>query len=489
MSPRTNTSMVLRPVLWLLTLRVPLSAGIALGPQHDLQPAALGRNDLRSKILGGSDLRPQSLGRSALRSKILSKSALQYFLELANASSSKPVLVSPHHSLLGLDSGQQTHVINDFQPSADFMRDGEDAAKASEQEEDELVQAQEQRQGQGAELPWGIGSPKTGDNAPVNQWSSMPMLDVPKYVEYSLEAGGNIQSFSSAQQDVKLVTQVFENITNGFYVDSNAGDGEINSNTLLLELAGWRGLIMEPRPYWYMNLWSKWRKAWLFLGCLSPHENSTKIGFDTDGNIDMLSGHMIHAHPMKSFMAEMGGRKTIDFWNLNSGNYEAEILNETLLGSGSFLEFGVVLVRFDGRRAGRGTEPYVQMRSRDATEELIFEICHNASLTHIGGLDPYWINHVEPRYGFRDEVWVNPRYFETRGIPTPAAIRSAPPPPLADYSPHPAAGTGDFPWDRGYSRVEEIGRVKLYFNKSKSEAALMEPIPKAHRVGATKLVY
>mmetsp|Transcript_10395 Transcript_10395/g.29044 ORF Transcript_10395/g.29044 Transcript_10395/m.29044 type:complete len:126 (-) Transcript_10395:143-520(-) len=125
------------------------------------------------------------------------------------------------------------------------------------------------------------------------------------------------------------------------------------------------------------------------------------------------------------------------------------------------------------------------MRSRDATEELIFEICNNASLRHIGGLDPYWINHVEPRYGFRDEVWVNPRYFESRGIPTPATIKSAPPPALAGYSP----AAEDFPWDSGYSRVEEIGKVKLYFNKSKSEAALMEPIPKAHRVGATKLVY
>jgi len=414
------------------------------------------------------------------------------------------VLVAPPHlrrpqraaSLLGLgvaraeadgqsaarESGSGAGV-SDFAPSAEFQ-----AAEASG-EKGRADSAAETVAEVAAGLPWGVGSPRTGDSLPVYHYSSMPMIDGPKEWEYSLESGDNIRSFSSAQQDVKLVTQVFENITNGFYVDSNAGDGEINSNTLLLELAGWRGLIMEPRPYWYMNLWSKWRKAWLFLGCLSPHENSTKIGFDTDGNIDMLSGHMIHAHPMKAFMAEMGGRKTIDFWNLNSGNYEAEILNETLLGSGSFLEFGVVLVRFDGRRAGRGTEPYVQMRSRDATEELIFEICHNASLTHIGGLDPYWINHVEPRYGFRDEVWVNPRYFETRGIPTPAAIRSAPPPPLADYSPHPAAGTGDFPWDYGYSRVEEIGKVKLYFNKSKSDAALMEPLPKAHRVGATKLVY
>jgi len=370
----------------------------------------------------------------------------------------------------------------DFAPSAEFQ------AEASGEKGRAAGAAETVAEAAGS-LPWGIGSPRTGDSLPNYHYSSMPFIDGPKEWEYSLESGDNIRTFSGAQQDVKLMTQIFENVTNGFYVDSNAGDGETDSNTLLLELAGWRGLIMEPRPYWYLTLWSKWRKAWLFMGCLSPDENSTKIGFDTDGNIDMLSGHMIHAHPMKSFMAEMGGRRTIDFWNLHGGNYEAEILNETLLGSGGFIEFGVVLVRFDGRRAGRGLEPYVQMRSRDATEELIFEICHNASLKHIGGLDPYWINHVEPRFGFKDEVWVNPRYFERRGFPTPTTLKSAPPPPLAGYSPHPSAGTGAFPWDYGYNRVEEINKVKLYFNKSKSEAALKEPVPKAHRVGATRLVY
>ncbi|CAK0828371.1 unnamed protein product [Prorocentrum cordatum] len=476
-------------------------------PAALIEISAQHSSDLGAERVNGEDLIAQLSGetRERLRRLTGANNDKDLAAEVLPAPvEGRLVLVAPPHlrrqqraaSLLGLGAARAEAAaqaaaaasgsgagVSEFAPSAEFQ-----AAEASS-ERGQVDSAAEAVAGVAAGLPWGVGSPRTGDSLPVYHYSAMPMIDGPKEWEYSLESGDNIQSFSSAQQDVKLLTQVFENVTNGFYVDSNAGDGEIDSNTLLLELAGWRGLIMEPRPYYYMNLWSKWRKAWLFLGCLSPHENSTKIGFDTDGNIDMLSGHKIHAHPMKAFMAEMGGRKTIDFWNLRSGNYEAEILNETLLGSGGFLEFGVVLVRFDGRRAGRGTEPYVQMRSRDATEELIFEICNNASLRHIGGLDPYWINHVEPRYGFRDEVWVNPRYFETRGIPTPAAIKSAPPPPLADYSPHPAAGTGDFPWDRGYSRVEEIGRVKLYFNKSKSEAALMEPVPKAHRVGATKLVY
>ncbi|CAK0909618.1 unnamed protein product [Prorocentrum cordatum] len=172
------------------------------------------------------------------------------------------------------------------------------------------------------------------------------------------------------------------------------------------------------------------RKAWIFLGCLSPTGNATKLGFDTQGVLDMLSGHQIHAYNLPTFMEELGGRKTIDFWAVHNGHYEAEVLNETFFYSGKNIEFGVVLVRFDGRRSGRGYQWFAQHRSKDETEELIFEIMHNASFNYIGGLDAYWINYVEPRFHYNDHVWVNPAYFEKRGLPVPTWCKSAPPPAL-----------------------------------------------------------
>jgi hypothetical protein len=244
-------------------------------------------------------------------------------------------------------------VDSEFQPSADFQ--------------------------QSAELPWGLSSPRTGDSLPIFEYSAMPFMDYPKEFEYSLDAGDNIQTFSSAWQDVKLITQVLENVTNGFFLDTNAAEGEKDSNTLLLELTGWRGLITEPRMYEFARLWTKMRKAWLFLGSISPHENGTKIGFNRKGEVDQLSGHKIHVWNVPAFLAEMGGRKTIDFWNLNIGGYEAEVLNETLLHSGKNIEFGVILVRFDGRVSARGCEWWVQARSKDDTEQIIFELLHNAS--------------------------------------------------------------------------------------------------------------
>jgi hypothetical protein len=329
-----------------------------------------------------------------------------------------PLLVPPHvsmpaagrPSLLGVDSSSALSSDSEFQPSEEFENQGNAA--------------------QGSELPWGIGTPRTGDNWPVHEWSAMHMLDVPKWVEYSLETGDNVQTFSNAWQDVKLITQVLENVTNGFYLDTHGGDGETNSYTLLLEITGWRGLIIEPQVYEFVTLWGKMRKAWLFLGCISPTGNATKIGFDTDGVIDMLSGHQIHAYNLPTFLEELGGRKSIDFWAVHNGHYEAEVLNETFFGTGKNIEFGVVLVRFDGRRAGRGFQSFVEHRSKDATEELIFEIMHNASYNYIGGLDAYWINYVEPRFHYMDHVWVNPAYFEKRGIPVPEWCKSAPPPAL-----------------------------------------------------------
>jgi len=49
---------------------------------------------------------------------------------------------------------------------------------------------------------------------------------------------------------------------------------------------------------------------------MSPHENATKIGFDTDGNIDMLSGHQIHAYNLVTFLSEMGGPEECRFLEL-----------------------------------------------------------------------------------------------------------------------------------------------------------------------------
>mmetsp|Transcript_58179 Transcript_58179/g.165625 ORF Transcript_58179/g.165625 Transcript_58179/m.165625 type:complete len:482 (-) Transcript_58179:131-1576(-) len=448
-------------LLGLLSLCTPLVQGIGfkqelkLELRPDLQP------EYQPERTGPQAASAPSLD-AAHKARTMSAQALQYFRGIDNASSRRPLL------LMTLRSNEVVSIGGDFRPSEEFESTG---------------QEQRQQQGQASALPWGIGSPQTGSSYPVFQYSGMPTLDFPKSaIEYSLEAGGNLQSFSSARQDVKILTQVLENITNGFYLDSNGADGEKNSNTLLLELTGWRGLITEPMIYAYADLWGKMRKAWIFLGCMSPHENATKIGFDSDGNIDEGSGHRIHAYPINSFLAEMGGLSTVDFWNLKTGHYEAEVLNETLLRSGSNIEFGVVLVNFDGRTAGRGDSAWVQYRSKDDTETIIWTIFQSAGFNYIGGLDAYMTDDATPRLVYNDHVFVNPAYFTSRNIPIPGTVKAAPPPRMA--TPSNARNWQGFwdTWDEGLTHDQEVAVFVDYMSRAKASASATETVPYAHRV-------
>jgi len=431
-------------VLRLLALLAPCAQGLVLRPEAGFAPR-----------------------RASRRAGSLSATGLRFFSALDNASSKRPLL------LMTLESREVVSSGGSFQPSQEFQSAGEF----------ELGwKWQGQRQGHGSELPWGIGAPRTGDNAEVGQFSGMPLVDFGRQLEYSLEAGGNLQSFSSARQDVKIITQVLENVTNGFYLDTHGGDGETNSYTLLLELTGWRGLITEPMIYTYADLWGKMRKAWIFLGCMSPHENATKIGFDWYGKIDENSGHRIHAYPINSFLAEMGGLTTVDFWNLNTGNYEAEVLNETLLYSGSNIEFGVVLISYDGRTAGLGDSRWVQSRSKSETTDLIWSIFQSAGFNYIGGLDAYLTTDTTPSYDYHDHVFVNPAYFTARNIPVPGSIKAAPPPRMAVSSnARNFQGFWDT-WDEGLTPDQEVDKMVQYISNAKAAAAATESTPFAHRV-------
>jgi len=449
-------------LLGLLSLCTPLVQGIGfkqelkLELRPDLQP------EYQPERTGPQAASAPSLD-AAHKARTMSAQALQYFRGIENASAKSPLL------LMTLKSNEVVSIGGDFRPSEEFESTG---------------QEQRQQQGQASALPWGIGSPQAGSNAPVFQYSGMPTLDFPKSgIEYSLEAGGNLQSFSSARQDVKILTQVLENITNGFYLDTNGGDGERPSNTLLLELTGWRGLITEPMLYTYASLWGKMRKAWIFLGCMSPHENATKIGFDWYGNIDENSGHRIHAYPINSFLAEMGGLSTVDFWNLKTGNYEAEVLNETLLHSGSNIEFGVVLVSYDGRGSGLGDSSWVQPRTKADTTDEIWAIFQSAGFNYIGGLDAYLNDDPTPSYEYRDHVFVNPAYFTARNIPVPGTVKAAPPPRLA-VIPSNARSWQSFwhTWDEGLTHDQEVEVLVNYISRARAAAAPTEGAAKAHRV-------
>ena len=79
---------------------------------------------------------------------------------------------------------------------------------------------------------------------------------------------------------------------NGFFVESGALDGELNSNSLLFERSRhWTGLLVEPNPYSYKRLKAKHRKAFSINACLSPYPHPAQVNglSKYNGNISIIT--------------------------------------------------------------------------------------------------------------------------------------------------------------------------------------------------------
>jgi hypothetical protein len=61
------------------------------------------------------------------------------------------------------------------------------------------------------------------------------------------------KSISQVSQDL-LILYFTQLKKNGFFVEIGAADGFYMSNTLLLEIFGWNGIIVEPLPTWHEKI-------------------------------------------------------------------------------------------------------------------------------------------------------------------------------------------------------------------------------------------
>ena len=64
------------------------------------------------------------------------------------------------------------------------------------------------------------------------------------------------------------------------YILGGAWDGELESNTLLLELhRNWRGLLIEPNKQNFVNMVKKHRKTMMVEACLSMNNKYELVEF------------------------------------------------------------------------------------------------------------------------------------------------------------------------------------------------------------------
>ena len=98
-----------------------------------------------------------------------------------------------------------------------------------------------------------------------------------------------MKSCSQIGQDVEVL-KMYNNKTDGFFVEIGASDGIVFSNTYLLETQfGWKGICVEPIPNRYESLCKNRPNSKCFDNAVYNVSNELVI-FDIANDFDLLSG-------------------------------------------------------------------------------------------------------------------------------------------------------------------------------------------------------
>lgn len=121
-----------------------------------------------------------------------------------------------------------------------------------------------------------------------------------------------------------LVREFFNNKKDGFYVDVGANEPIIESQTYHLERLGWKGLLLEPLPY-YCDLLNQQRTGKIIRYACSSPENHGKV--------------------LKLIVA--GGHSTLNNDPIAIGTHSNETIDVTCRTLDSLLEENDVPIGFD----------------------------------------------------------------------------------------------------------------------------------------------
>jgi len=93
--------------------------------------------------------------------------------------------------------------------------------------------------------------------------------------------------YSQVGQDVTLLS-IFENKTDGFFVDLASNDARVLSNTLALENhLGWQGLCIEPNPLYHP---AYNQRSCTLVDAVAGRTDNEQISFFLDGSLGGISG-------------------------------------------------------------------------------------------------------------------------------------------------------------------------------------------------------
>jgi FkbM family methyltransferase len=148
----------------------------------------------------------------------------------------------------------------------------------------------------------------------------------------------------------KIVFEYLKTIKNGFYIEAGANNGIWQSNTLMLQNIGWKGILIEPNFYMFQSCVSN-RPFNYYFNCAlvdSDYKEETIDGFfnktDYENSLCGQISHDLNTHccperwtkekpiPVKAMTLEtilknLNLNKKIDFLSLDVEGYEINALN------------------------------------------------------------------------------------------------------------------------------------------------------------------
>jgi FkbM family methyltransferase len=169
-----------------------------------------------------------------------------------------------------------------------------------------------------------------------------------------------MQSYSQFGQDKYLVTNVYPNKKDGYFVEVGAYDGVDMSNTYLLEHMGWKGICIEPNPRLYEKLVAVRQCA------CSPYavfkEDDTEVEFmndptggcssivETDVSSNRFAVIKVPTKKLTTILKEHGAPSYIEYLSIDTEGSEYQILKKHDF---SLYRFGYICVEHNFNDANR----------------------------------------------------------------------------------------------------------------------------------------
>ena len=222
------------------------------------------------------------------------------------------------------------------------------------------------------------------------------------------------ESKAQMAQDLWVLYEL-NNKRSGWFVELGAGDGELISNTWLLETVyGWRGVLAEPNVVFHKTL--RRRKAFLCKDCVSSASRQTVCFNHTPdphfSTIDTYSEADLHAElrrpgirgevrtiSLMDLLAISRSPPLIDFLSLDTEGSELEILESLDF---SCYKFGAITVEHN------------YGANRERIHGLLTRHGYRRKFAHLTHFDDWYVNdealamlrHVEPHSSGPHSEWI-----------------------------------------------------------------------------------